>query len=134
MENNNYKNLQIFENIINKNSLKNLNLDVYYEYDCVRKGIFFDIIFNDSSYIMNIDYDSKINKYNLTTISNFEKYDYTNEVYEIEDSDETECYYDENLRKEICQKTGNCGNKKILSKSKTYIEKKESIIKKSIPP
>ena len=123
-ENNNYSNPKLVATIINKNRPKNMVLDIYSLYGyCAQKGIEVDTNFNEVTYKMDLLYDTKYTNINITTYTFFEKYEYTNEVYEYEDSDETECFVVAYIK--FCINTLNCNDKKILSSEKFFNDKKE---------
>ena len=123
-ENNDYKNPKLVINIINKSRPKNMILDVYYLYgNCAKKGIKIDSNFNEAVYKINSFYDTKSVNIIATSYTNFEKYEYTTEVYEYEDSDEITCFTVAYI--EFCINTLRCHNKKILSSEKRFYDKKE---------
>ena len=123
-ENNDYKKPKLFASIINKSAPKNMVLDIYSLYGyCAKKGITIDNSFNDVTYKMNLLYEPKSSNINVTTFTNFEKFEFTNEIYEYEDSDETDCFVVAYIK--FCVNTLKCNNKKIFFNEKKFKDKKE---------
>ena len=52
-----------------------------------------EIEVNDVNYTMNVDFNTKSNDINLTTITNFEAYQYNKEIYQIEEESFSECFF-----------------------------------------
>ena len=48
-----------------------------------------NVEFNDANYTLNLDYNFNKNNINVTTYTNFEKYIYTTDVYQIEENNNT---------------------------------------------
>ena len=48
-----------------------------------------NVEFNDANYTLNLDYNYEKNNINVTTFTNFEKYRYTTEVYQIAEYNDT---------------------------------------------
>ena len=125
-ENNDYKKPKIIAYIINKSRPKTMINDIYSEFgNCARKGILIDTNFNNAGYTLNLSLDTKSTNINVTTITNFEKYSYNVEIYEIEDSDEVKCF--EVAYINFCINTDQCQNKITLSKELLSNNKKELI-------
>ena len=125
-ENNDYKNPKVVASIINKSRPNNMVLDIFSYYgNCGQKGIIIDTNFNDAEYTMNLDFDTKSNNINVTTITNFEKYEYNSKAYQIEDSDEIDCYVVAYIK--FCLNLQKCRKKIILSNEKLFSNKKEKI-------
>ena len=126
---NNFKNPKLITSIINKSRPKNMILDIYTLYgNCAQKGVIIETNFNDATYKMDLDIQST--KMNAITTTNFEKYEYTNEVYEIEDSDEVMCFVVAYIN--FCLNVSKCRNKISLSNEKFFNDKKESMVPNSI--
>jgi hypothetical protein len=79
-----------------------------------------NVDFNEANYTMNLDYNNEKNNINVSTFTNFEKYNYTIEVYKIDEINETDCI--EALGIGLCA-FGDCENKnkKILNNTISYI-------------
>ena len=123
-ENNDYKYPQIFVNITNKSRPKNIIFDIYTHTGyCAKNGIILDANLNDVSYIMNLNINTKSRMINATTITNFEKFDYTSENYEYEDSDEEICFVVAGIN--FCIPPHNCPNKNTISKEKFSNDEKD---------
>ena len=125
-EDNDYRKPRIVANIINKSKPKNMILDVFSFFgNCGKNGIIIDTNFKDVNYTMNLIYDLKSNKLNTNTITNFEKYEYNYEVYQLEDSDDIYCFVVSYIN--FCINLLRCENKKSISKEKITIDKKNLI-------
>ena len=123
-EDNNYKNPKLLASIINKSRPKSMTLDIFnYFGNCAKKGRIIEATFNDANYKMDLNYDVKSDIINATTITNFEKYEYTTEVYEYEDSDEIECFTVAYIK--FCLNLLKCRNKKTISNEKSFYDKKQ---------
>ena len=73
-------------NIINQNKPKKMNFYLIKSLNgCGRIVESIEIEFNDVNYTMNVDFNTKSNDINLTTITNFEAYQYNKEIYQIEE-------------------------------------------------
>ena len=92
-ENNDYRYPKIVASLINKSRPNNMKLDIfcYFGY-CGKDGTILDINFNEEDYKMNLYFDIKSDNINVNTITNFDKYEYTLEMYTLEDDDEVECF------------------------------------------
>ena len=79
-----------------------------------------NVEFNEANYTMDLDYIHEKNNINVSTFTNFEKYNYSIEVYQIEENNETDCF--EALGIPLCH-LGECANKnkKILNNTYSYI-------------
>jgi hypothetical protein len=85
-EDNGMKKSNININIINQNKPKKMNFDLIKSLNgCGRIVESIEIEFNDVNYTMNVDFNTKSNDINLTTITNFEAYQYNKEIYQIEE-------------------------------------------------
>ena len=101
-----------------------MTLDIFnYFGNCAKKGRIIEATFNDANYKMDLNYDVKSDIINATTITNFEKYEYTTEVYEYEDSDEIECFTVAYIK--FCLNLLKCRNKKVISNEKSFYDKKQ---------
>ena len=125
-ENNDYKNPKIVASIINKSKPKNINLDISSAEGFCSKGIIIDANINEAIYQMNITFDTKSTYANVTTITNFDKYDYNTEIYEMKQDSEPICFTIAYI--EFCI-PARCDNKNTLSNEKLTFDKKESIEK-----
>ena len=126
-EKNDYKYPQILVNITNKNRPKNINFDVhYYHGNCAKKGIILDADLNDVSYVMNLSLNTKSPNIKATTITKFEKFYYTSEVYENVDSEEEICFEIAYIK--FCVPPSDCPNKITISKEKLINKEKDSSI------
>ena len=69
--------------IIDKTHPDKLILEVGSEFGfCGRTIYTYEINFNEVNYTMNIEYRAKTDNINITTYTNFEKYNYTTEIYQ----------------------------------------------------
>ena len=76
-------NIIINVKIIDKTHPDKLILEVGSEFGfCGRTIYTYEINFNEVNYTMNIEYRAKTDKINITTYTNFEKYNYTTEIYQ----------------------------------------------------
>ena len=128
-EDNNYKNPKLLASIINKSRPKSMILDIFTLFGyCGKKGIIIESFFNDTNFKMNLDFNVKSEYINTTTITNFEKYEYTTQIYEKEDSDKIECFTVLSIKYCINSlKCKNYNNIKSLSNKKYFYDKKYSI-------
>ena len=127
-EDNNYRYPKLVASIINKSRPKKMSVDIYSLYgNCAKTGTKIEATFNDANYKMNLNYGTKAENINVTTITNYEKYEYNIEVYEIEDEEEPECFTLAYI--EFCLNTAKCRNKKSYSNEKFFSDKKELIEK-----
>ena len=127
-ENNDYKNPKIVASIINKSKPKKMKLDIYSQEYC-SKGVIIDADYNEAIYQMNITFDTKSTYANVTTITNFGKYDYNTEVYEEKEDEEPMCFTIAYIQFCIPSR---CDNKNIISSEKVSYDKKESIERFSV--
>ena len=101
-----------------------MNLDIFcYFGNCGKDRIFLDINFNEAEYNMNLYFDTQSDNININTITNFEKYEYTLEMYTLEDDDELECITVAYIK--FCINPLKSRNKSTKSIDKFYIDKKE---------
>jgi hypothetical protein len=78
--------------IVDKTRPDNLALQVRTEYGfCGRTSFRYDVDFNDANYTLTLDYNTKTNNINITTYTNFDKYYYTSQMYQISDKFDPEC-------------------------------------------
>ena len=126
-ENNDYRNPKVVASIINKSKPKKMILDISSsEGYCSQKGIIIDANFNEANYQMNITFDTKSLYANVTTITNFDKYDYNTEIYEIKEGDEEICFtiaYINFCIPPPCRDTKTLSSEKITSEKKEIIER-----------
>ena len=102
--------------IVDKTIPDKLFLQVRTEYGfCGRTSFRYDVDFNDANYTLTLDYDTKNNIINITTYTDFEKYFYTSQMYQIPEKFDLECI--EYFGYEVCFMK-QCYNKtsRILSK------------------
>ncbi len=93
-EDNGMKKPNVNINIINQNKPKKMNFDLIKSLNgCGRIVESIEIEFNDVNYTMNVDFNTKSNDINLTTITNFEAYQYNKEIYQIEEESFSECFF-----------------------------------------
>ena len=72
--------------IVEKSRPEKLFLNVRNEFGfCGRKSIRYNIDFNDVNYTLTLNYDTKNNYIDITTFTDFDKYYYTSQMYEIPD-------------------------------------------------
>ena len=77
--------------IVDKSRPENLLLFVKNEFGfCGRKVFRYDIDFNDVNYTLTLNYNTKSNFIDITTFTDFDKYYYTSQMYELPDKYETE--------------------------------------------
>ena len=123
-EDNNYKYPKLVASIINKSRPKKMSVDIYSLYgNCSKTGTKIEATFNDAIYTMNLNYGIKAENINVTTITNYKKYKYNIEVYEIEEEVIPECFIVMNT--ETCINNYKCESKKIISKENCFSDKKE---------
>ena len=73
-------------NIINQNKPKKINFDLIKTLNgCGRIVESLEIEVNDVNYTMNVDFNTKSTDIHLTTITDFQSYQYYKEVYQIEE-------------------------------------------------
>ena len=102
--------------IVDKTIPDKLFLQVRTEYGfCGRTSFRYDVDFNDANYTLTLDYNTKNNIINITTYTDFEKYFYTSQMYQIPEKFDLECI--EYFGYEVCFMK-QCYNKtsRILSK------------------
>ena len=99
-----------------------LDIFCYFGY-CGKDGTILDINFNEEDYKMNLYFDIKSDNIYVNTITNFDKYEYTLEMYTLEDDDEVECFTVAFIK--FCINSLKCRNKSTKSINKFYIDKKE---------
>ena len=88
-----FKTPEIKAKIVDKTRPDQLNLNVRAEYGfCGRTSYQYDAKFNDANYTMTIDFNTKTNNINIKTYTDFEKYNYTWQMYQIPDK-----YYMDNI-------------------------------------
>ena len=81
-----FKTPSIKARIVDKTRPEKLNLNVRAEYGfCGRTSFIYKVDFNEANYTMTIDYDTKSNNIDIITYTNFDKYNYTSQMYQIPD-------------------------------------------------
>ena len=128
-ENNRIKKPNVKINIINQNKPKKMNFDLVKTLnECGKVVESLEIEFNDVNYTMNIDYNTNSTDINLTTITNFEAYQYNKEVYQIEEENFSECYLILGIN--ICIEYTTCdyNDRKIISTKQSKIVPKKEIV------
>ena len=126
-ENNNYRYPKLVANITNKSRPKKMNVKIEPRYDDCGKGTTIEAIFDDANYKMNLNFDTKSENINVNTITNYEKYEYNIEIYEMEEEEERICFVVAYIK--FCLDNTKCKDKTILSNQKLYFDKKELIEK-----
>ena len=82
---------KVAASIISKSRPKKLNLNISSPFGTCGENInVLEVEFNDANYTMNIDYNTESTNINVSTFTSFDKYKYSTEVYQIEESNETE--------------------------------------------
>ena len=77
--------------IVDKTRPDKLALHVRTEYGfCGRTSFRYDVDFNDANYTLTLDYNTKSNNINITTYTNFDKYYYSSQMYQIPEKFEME--------------------------------------------
>ena len=78
--------------IVDKTRPDKLALQVRTEYGfCGRTSFRYDVDFNDANYTLTLDYNTKTNNIIINTFTDFDKYYYTSQMYQIPDKAEFEC-------------------------------------------
>ena len=127
-EDNNFRYPKLVASIINKNKPKKMWLDIYSPYGyCSKTGTIIEATFSDTNYIMNLNYGTKTEKINMTTIINYEKYEFI-EAYKIADEVITQCHNVMGIS--LCRNS--CNQIKSYSEKKFNYDKKELISKSFI--
>ena len=76
-----------------------------------------NVEFNEANYTMDLDYIHEKNNINVSTFTNFEKYNYSIEVYQIEENNEPDCINAFGI--DVCS-IGECVNKNKKILQNTY--------------
>ena len=76
-----------------------------------------NVEFNEANYTMDLDYNHEKNNINVSTFTNFEKYNYSIEVYQIEENNEPDCINAFGI--DVCS-IGECVNKNKKILQNTY--------------
>ena len=121
-ENVEIKNPKIKASIINENKPKKINFDLIRIMNgCGKIVEAYEVEFNDVNNTMNIDFNIKSRNINFTTINNIESYQFSKEVYQIEEEIHSNCYFIQNIF--ICIHNTFCDedDKKIISAKKYKI-------------
>jgi hypothetical protein len=122
-ENNDYRTLKLIVSIINKSRPKTMEIDIFSSIGhCGREGFLISTNINDVNYQMNLNYDTKSNNITYITNANFDKYEYSIEEYQLEDSDETLCFTIDYIK--FCFNPGNCENRTSIFNEKYFNEQK----------
>ena len=115
--------------ISNQNKPRKVNFDmVKHSNGCGRIVESLEVEFNDVNYTMNVDFNTKSTDINLTSITNFQAYNYNKEIYQIEETTFSQCYTVQGIK--TCIEYTNCddNDKKIISsKHSKTVEKVEEI-------
>ena len=77
--------------IVDKSRPDKLLLNVRNEYGfCARTSFRYNVNFTDANYTLTLDYNTKSNNINITTYTNFDKYYYSSQMYQIPEKFEME--------------------------------------------
>jgi NADPH-dependent 7-cyano-7-deazaguanine reductase QueF len=77
--------------IVDKSRPDKLLLNVRNEYGfCARTSFRYNVNFTDANYTLTLDYNTKTNNINITTYTNFDKYYYSSQMYQIPEKFEME--------------------------------------------
>ena len=78
--------------IVDKTRPDKLALQVRTEYGfCGRTSFRYDVDFNYANYTLTLGYNTKTNNINITTYTDFDKYYYTSQMYQVQDKFDSEC-------------------------------------------
>ena len=115
--------------ISNQNKPRKVNFDMVKQSNgCGRVVESLEVEFNDVNYTMNVDFNTKSTDINLTSITNFQAYNYNKEIYQIEEKPFSQCYTVQGIK--TCIEYTNCddSDKKIISsKHSKTVEKVDEI-------
>ena len=116
-------------NIINQNKPKKINFDLIKTLNgCGRIVESLEIEVNDVNYTMNVDFNTKSTDIHLTTITDFQSYQYYKEVYQIEEENYEECITVQSIQSCIQFTQCDDNDKKIISpKQSKVVPYKKSI-------
>ena len=79
-----FKTPRVFARIIDRTRPENLDLNIRSEYGfCGRTSFLYNVNFTDANFTMTIDYNTKSNNINITTYTDFDKYYYSSQMYQI---------------------------------------------------
>lgn len=94
--------------MFSQNKLKKNDFDWIKSLNAYKRNVeSIEIEINDVNYTMNVDFNTKSKDINLATITNFEVYQYNEEIYQIEEQSFSECLFIQGINIYIKYKTYN---------------------------
>ena len=107
-------------NIVNQNRPKKINFDVINTLNgCGRIVEALEVEVNNVNYTMNVDFNTKSTDINLSTITNFEPYQYNKEIYQNKEESYEDCFTVEGVHTCIDYTVCDDDDRKIISPKTT---------------